>query len=161
MPLHSGWSGSRAASKMGGYLRPRLEPHREFLERLRAEKSDITLQALCDRLLAERGVRADAPIAGLPDDVSNMDARAGAVTEALESGAPLEDVQRAATHSRSVTTLAMSAGSTARFRPLLRRGAELERYPEWRQNGTSERRKNGPPCSIAWMVGAAGFEPAT
>ena len=51
-------SGSRAASKMGGYLRPRLEPHREFLEALRAEKSDITLQALCDRL-AERGVRAD------------------------------------------------------------------------------------------------------
>ena len=52
-------SGSRAASKMGGYLRPRLEPHREFLEALRAEKSDITLQALCDRLLAERGVKAD------------------------------------------------------------------------------------------------------
>ena len=52
-------SGSRAASKMGGYLRPRLEPHRECLEALRAEKSDITLQALCDRLLAERGVRAD------------------------------------------------------------------------------------------------------
>jgi transposase len=51
-------SGSRAASKMGGYLRPRLEPHREFLEALRAEKSDITLQALCDRL-AKRGVRAD------------------------------------------------------------------------------------------------------
>ena len=51
-------SGSRAASQMGGYLRPRLEPHREFLEALRAETSDITLQALCDRL-AERGVRAD------------------------------------------------------------------------------------------------------
>jgi len=52
-------SGSRAASKMGGYLRPRLEPHREFLAALRSEKADITLQALCDRLLAERGVRAD------------------------------------------------------------------------------------------------------
>ena len=52
-------SGSRAASKMGGYLRLRLEPHREFLEALRAEKPDITLHALCDRLLAERGVRAD------------------------------------------------------------------------------------------------------
>src|SRR5271154_808612 len=52
-------SGSRAASRMGGYLRPRLDPHREFRGALRAEKSDITLQALCDRLLAERGVRAD------------------------------------------------------------------------------------------------------
>ena len=36
-------SGSRAASRMGGYLRPKLEPHREFLEALRGEKSDITL----------------------------------------------------------------------------------------------------------------------
>jgi transposase len=31
----------------------------EFLEGLRAKESDITLQALCDRLLAERGVKAD------------------------------------------------------------------------------------------------------
>ena len=30
-----------------------------FLEAARAEKSDITLQALCDRLSAERGVKAD------------------------------------------------------------------------------------------------------
>jgi len=52
--------GSRAPAKMGGYLRPKLEPHREFLDALRAEKADITLQALCDRLLAERGVKADA-----------------------------------------------------------------------------------------------------
>jgi transposase len=34
-------------------------PHRDFLEAARAEKSDVTLQALCDRLSAERGVRAD------------------------------------------------------------------------------------------------------
>jgi transposase len=52
-------TGSRVASKMGGYLRPRLEPHREFLEALRREKSDITLKSLCDWLLAERGVRVD------------------------------------------------------------------------------------------------------
>jgi transposase len=52
-------SGSRAASRMGGYLRPKLEPHREFLEALRREKSDITLKALCDRLQAERGAKAD------------------------------------------------------------------------------------------------------
>jgi len=51
--------GSRAAAKMGGYLRPKLEPHRAFLDALRVEKPDITLQALCNRLLAERGVRAD------------------------------------------------------------------------------------------------------
>jgi transposase len=55
-------SGSRTAAKMGGYKRVRLEPHRAFLEGLRAEKSDITLQALCDRLLAERGVKADTSL---------------------------------------------------------------------------------------------------
>ena len=43
----------------GGYLRPKLEPHREFLEALRGDKSDITLKALCHRLLVERGVKAD------------------------------------------------------------------------------------------------------
>jgi transposase len=52
-------TGSRAANRMGGYLRPKLEPPREFLEALRREKSDITLKALCDRLLAERGVGVD------------------------------------------------------------------------------------------------------
>ena len=52
-------SGSRTASRMGGYLRPKLEAHRDFLAALRSEKPDITLQALCDRLLAERGVKAD------------------------------------------------------------------------------------------------------
>ena len=48
----------------------RLMPHRGFLEAARAEKSDITLQALCDRLSAERGVKAghldDEPF--LPQD---------------------------------------------------------------------------------------------
>ena len=52
-------SGSRTARKMGGYLRPKFEAQREFLAALRAEKPDITLQALCDPLPAERGVKAD------------------------------------------------------------------------------------------------------
>ena len=51
--------GSRSAAKMGGYFRPKLEPHREFLEALRTEKSNFTLRAPCDRLLAECGVKAD------------------------------------------------------------------------------------------------------
>jgi transposase len=52
-------TGSRTAAQMGGYKPRKLDPHRDFLEAARAEKSDITLQALCDRLLAERGVKAD------------------------------------------------------------------------------------------------------
>lgn len=37
--------------------------------------------------------------AGIPDDVWNMDARAGAATEALESGVSIEDVSRSLTHA--------------------------------------------------------------
>lgn len=43
--------------------------------------------------------RQTATAAGIPNDVWNMDARAGAVTEALEAGADLTKVSRAATHS--------------------------------------------------------------
>jgi transposase len=52
-------TGSRRAARMGGYKRVKMEPHREFLEAVRAERPDITLRALCQRLLAERGVKAD------------------------------------------------------------------------------------------------------
>jgi transposase len=51
--------GSREPVGHGGHRRSKLMPHRNFLEAARSEKSDITLQALCDRLSAERGVKAD------------------------------------------------------------------------------------------------------
>src|ERR1700722_6238866 len=43
----------------GGHRASKLMPHRDFLEAVRAEKSDVTLQALCARLSAEGGVKAD------------------------------------------------------------------------------------------------------
>jgi transposase len=51
--------GSRAPVGHGGHRASKLMPHREFLEAARSEKSDITLQALCDRLWSERDVKAD------------------------------------------------------------------------------------------------------
>ena len=51
--------GSREPVGHGGHRASKLMPHRQFLEAARAEKSDLTLQALCDRLSAERGVKAD------------------------------------------------------------------------------------------------------
>jgi transposase len=39
-------------------------PHRDFLEAARIEKSGITLKAPCDRLSAERGVKADTSTMG-------------------------------------------------------------------------------------------------
>jgi transposase len=51
--------GSREPAGHGGHRASKLMAHRDFLEAARAEKSDVTLQALCDRLSAERGVKAD------------------------------------------------------------------------------------------------------
>ena len=42
--------GSREPVGHGGHRASKLMPHRDFLEAARAEKSDVTLQALCDRL---------------------------------------------------------------------------------------------------------------
>jgi transposase len=55
-------TGSRTAGKMGGHKPLKLEPHREFLEACHAEKPDVTLQALCDRLQGERRVKADTSL---------------------------------------------------------------------------------------------------
>jgi transposase len=55
-------TGVRSAAKMGGYKRHKLEPHRAFIQALHAEKPDITLQALCDRLSVECGAAADTSL---------------------------------------------------------------------------------------------------
>jgi transposase len=52
----------RTAGKMGGHRRLKLEPQREFLEACHAQKPDATLKWLCDRLLSERGVKADTSL---------------------------------------------------------------------------------------------------
>jgi len=51
--------GVRAARAVGGNRRPVIDQHRDLIEAALAQKPDITLQALCDRLLAERGVKTD------------------------------------------------------------------------------------------------------
>ena len=47
---------ARACGHGQGHRASRLMPHRDFLQ---AARTDVTLQALCDRLSAERGVKAD------------------------------------------------------------------------------------------------------
>ncbi len=48
--------------------------------------------------------RQIANVAGIPTSVWSMDSRAGAITEALEAGANIETVARAATHSKALMT---------------------------------------------------------
>jgi transposase len=52
-------AGSRMPVGTGGHRACKLLPHRAFIEAALAEQSDLTQQALCDRLLAERGVKSD------------------------------------------------------------------------------------------------------
>lgn len=54
--------------------------------------------------------RAVADSAGIPKTVRNMDTRSGAVTEAIEAGATLEAVRKAATHSDIGMTQKYSRG---------------------------------------------------
>ena len=54
--------------------------------------------------------RKIARACGIPDAVFNMDSRAGAITEALEAGLPLDHVRKAATHSDVSTTQRYSRG---------------------------------------------------
>jgi len=52
-----------------------------------------------------RWFRQIARAAGVPDEIWNMDARAGGATEADEAGAALEAIQSALTHNKESTTL--------------------------------------------------------
>jgi hypothetical protein len=57
--------------------------------------------------------RPIARAGGIPDAVWNMDARAGAVTEALEAGAQMDAVRRTATHSSETMTRRYDRGAEA------------------------------------------------
>ncbi len=52
-----------------------------------------------------RWLRQIARAAGIPDEVWNMDSRAGGATEADEAGAAVEAIQGAMTHSNKTTTI--------------------------------------------------------
>lgn len=52
-------TGQRTPVGTGGHRPSVLAPHLGFIEAVRLEQPDITLQALCDRLAAERGVKSD------------------------------------------------------------------------------------------------------
>jgi hypothetical protein len=66
--------------------------------------------------------RSIARAAGIPDDVWNMDTRAGGATEADDAGAPIELIRDALTHTNEATTV----------RYIRRRGAKMDALAEVR-----------------------------
>lgn len=54
--------------------------------------------------------------AGIPDEIWNMDARAGAITEAEDAGADLDSIRSAAGHTQASTTSRYSRGPIGKSR---------------------------------------------
>lgn len=79
-----------------------------------------------------RTFRKIARAAGWPDEVWNMDSRAGAVSEAFEAGADAADVMRTATHTQMSTTMLYNRGAVVQSS----RVADLRAARRKRLNGT-------------------------
>lgn len=60
--------------------------------------------------------RAIAKLAGIPDTIRNMDARAGAITEAEDAGADLDEIRGAVGHTQASTTARYSRGAIGKAR---------------------------------------------
>lgn len=60
--------------------------------------------------------RLIARAAGIPDEVWNMDARAGAITEAEDAGADLDEIRGAVGHTQASTTARYSRGALGKSR---------------------------------------------
>lgn len=60
--------------------------------------------------------RVVARAAGIPDEVWNMDARAGAISEADDALAPLDEIRSTAGHSQTSTTVRYIRGSAGKAR---------------------------------------------
>lgn len=73
--------------------------------------------------------RKIANACGIPKTVRNMDSRAGAISEATDAGATLEDVRHAATHSNIATTQNYSRGSTGKVANVMKLRAAHRNRP--------------------------------
>ncbi|KMO18027.1 hypothetical protein [Methylobacterium platani] len=73
-----------------------------------------------------------ARAAGIPSHIWNMDARAGAITEAEDAGADLDHIRLAAAHSQAATTQRYSRGAVGKSR----RVAELRLAHRALRNGS-------------------------
>jgi hypothetical protein len=115
-------------SKTGKDLEVNLKHAPMVLEEIEAMlKRDGDLPKIGPMIIAEttsrpwvtgefrRRWRTCARAAGIPDSIRNMDTRAGAITEATSSGALLEHVQHAATHSDIGMTQRYSRGAAEKI----------------------------------------------
>ncbi|GJD99971.1 integrase [Methylobacterium isbiliense] len=110
----------------------------DLLDRIPPERRSgpLIIDEVAGRPYAEsaygREWRVVARAAGLPGQVWNMDARAGAITEAEDAGADLDHIRSAAAHAQTATTQRYSRGALGKSR----RVAELRLAHRAAQGGT-------------------------
>jgi integrase len=73
----------------------------------------------------QREWRKVARAAGIPDEIKNMDARAGAITEAEDAGADLDMIRSAAAHTQASTTARYSRGAVGKSRTVAQKRVAL------------------------------------
>jgi hypothetical protein len=110
----------KATTKTGAFVAHDLKLCplvRDLLERVPVEDrhGPLIIDENAGRAYAEsaygREWRIVARAAGIPNEVWNMDARAGAITEAENAGADLDHIRSAAAHSQTSTTQRYSRGA--------------------------------------------------
>ncbi|MGC5781633.1 integrase [Methylobacterium sp. NFXW15] len=115
----------KATTKTGAYAAHDLKLSPLVLPLLARVPSDrrvgpVIIDELAGRPYAEsaygREWRIVARAAGVPDTVWNMDARAGAITEAEDAGADLDAIGSSAAHAQLATTLRYSRGAVGKSR---------------------------------------------
>jgi hypothetical protein len=115
-----------------GLLYPLLEavPHAERVGAIVKGEDDLPVR----QSSYGKWFRQIARAAGIPDEVWNMDARAGAATEAEEAGAAIEDIRDALTHSEARTTARYIRRRTTKIAAV---NAARQRSREGESDGTS------------------------
>ncbi|MCK1536880.1 hypothetical protein IVB10_21500 [Bradyrhizobium sp. 176] len=88
--------------------------------------------------------RSIARDAGVPDNVFNMDSRAGGITEAFDSGAAPDSIRSAATHSELATTQGYNRGEELDRSSLVLK-ARARRRREYRRKANSSNRGRPRP----------------
>lgn len=123
--INGGMVFSKATTKTGAIVSHDIDYYpmtRELLDLVPAESriGPLIIDETAGRPYAAhayaREWREIAKLAGIPDTIRNMDARAGAITEAEDAGADLDEIRSAIGHTQASTTARYLRGALGKAR---------------------------------------------
>ncbi|WP_374330460.1 integrase [Aestuariivirga sp.] len=130
--INSGLVFSKATTKTGAMVSHDLNYYPltlALLDEVPAEKrvGPLIVDETAGRPYADhayaREWRQIAKLAGIPDSIRNMDARAGAITEAEDAGADLDEIRSAVGHTQASTTARYLRGALGKARSVAEKRA--------------------------------------